>query len=68
MVEMKRLLRLLNINIKKKLIDIGLAGSSMDLEIRFWTVSSAIAELRILDVEGLILVNQLETKISLLNP
>ena len=65
---MRLLLRLLNIDIKKKLIDIGLAGSSMDMEIRFWTVSPAETGLRTLDVEGLILVNQLETKISLLNP
>ncbi len=35
----------------------------MDLEIRFWTVSPTEAGLRTLDVEGLILVNQLVTKI-----
>jgi hypothetical protein len=51
------------------LIDTGLAGSSVDLEIRFLDgFSPPGRRLRTLDVEVLILVNQLETKISLLNP
>ena len=35
---------------RKKLIDVGLAGSSMDMEIRFWTVSPTGVGLRTLDV------------------
>jgi hypothetical protein len=34
----------------------------MDMEIRFWTVSLRRSEDRILDIEGLILVNQLKQK------
>lgn len=38
---------------KKKLIDTGLRyGLSMDMEIRFWTVSPTEAGFRILDVRG----------------
>ena len=52
---------------KKKLIDIGFRySSSTELEIRFWTVSSRNAGVGYRMFEGLILVNQLETKIDLL--